>query len=373
MTPQEALAIDVAARHMVYLLRYSAGTLRRVLKLLHAADSRLASQIRARLEALTARDAAEIPTPNWTTQRLQALREEIQALQKSTRDVLNGDLTAALRDLAAYEGTFQAAQLATGFGIVLDVAMVAPAQLRAAVSNRPFIGRLLRDEINAMTDAEGARVIAAIREGYVTGETTPQIIRRIREEGLNRTYSEVENLVRTAVNGVASSARELVYRENADLIKAVRWVSTLDGRTSAVCRSRDGKIYPLGHGPRPPAHRRCRSTTVPVLKTWRELGLDIPEIGPGERPAVRATVPVSKIPKDQRDRLITQVPGDLSYNDWLRTQPVDFVREVLGPTRAKLYLDGKLSMDSFVDYSGKEYTLDQLRAREADAFKRAGL
>jgi len=358
---------------MVYLLRYSAGELRRVLKLLSAADARLVNQIRARLEALSLRDAAEIPTPNWTTARLIALQEEIRALQKSTRDILAGDLTGSLKDLAEYEGAFQLAHLTLDFGVVLSAVAVGPAQLRAAVTSRPFLGRHLKDEIADLATAQRVRVTAAIRQGYVLGETTPQIVRRIRQEGLERSYSDVERMVRTAVNATASDARELFYAANSDLIVAVRWVSTLDGRTSAVCRARDGKRYPMGKGPRPPAHPRCRSTTVPILKTWAEMGIDIPEIGPGERPAVRATVPVSKIPRGRQAELITRVPGDLSYNDWLKTQPTDFVREVLGPTRAKLYLDGKLPLDRFVDYSGQEYTLAQLRSREAEAFRRAAL
>lgn len=373
MTPQEAIAVDVATRHMVYLLRYSAGELRRVLKLLKDADARLVKLIRDHLEALTRRDEAEILLPTWTTQRLVKLREEIQALQRSTREILNGDLTGGLKDLAEYEGEFQADSLANHFGVTLTVATVAPAQLRTAISSTPFLGRHMKDLVNDLVAAEGARVTAAIRQGYLIGETTPRIIRRIMEEGLDRSYSDVERLVRTGTNAAASMARELVYAENSDLIQSVRWVSTLDGRTTAVCRARDGKVYPLGKGPRPPAHINCRSTTVPVLKTWRELGIDAPEFGPGERPAVRATIPASQIPKSKRDELITTVPADLTYNQWLRTQPESFVREVLGPTRAKLYLDGKLPMDRFVDYSGHEYTLAQLRAREAAAFKRAGL
>lgn len=42
------------------------------------------------------------------------------------------------------------------------------------------------------------------------------------------------------------------------------WVSVLDDKTTEICTSRDGKRYPYGKGPLPPAHVNCRSSTMPV-------------------------------------------------------------------------------------------------------------
>lgn len=49
------------------------------------------------------------------------------------------------------------------------------------------------------------------------------------------------------------------------------------------------------------------------------------------------------------------------------------MEDVLGETRAKLFLDGKLELNGFVDHRGGTLTLAELRAREAAAFKRAGV
>jgi hypothetical protein len=70
---------------------------------------------------------------------------------------------------------------------------------------------------------------------------------------------------------------------------------------------------------------------------------------------------------------IGEVPKDVTYQDWLRKQSVSFQDEVLGPTRAQLFRDGGMTLDRFVDNSGHEYTLDQLRQRDPAAFKRADL
>jgi hypothetical protein len=61
------------------------------------------------------------------------------------------------------------------------------------------------------------------------------------------------------------------------------------------------------------------------------------------------------------------------YSDWLRRQDREVVKDVLGKTRADLFLKGKLQVDHFVDNKGKDLTLDQLRMRKAAASERAGL
>ena len=149
-------------------------------------------------------------------------------------------------------------------------------------------------------------------------------------------------------------AREQTYAENEDLIKGVQWVSTLDDKTSPVCRGRDGIVYESDRGPRPPAHPNCRSTTTPVLKSWKELGINLKEAPAGTRASLNG-----------------QVPATETYNSWLKKQPVEFQDDVLGPARGKLYRKGGVSMDKFTDASGDQYTLKQLRRREAAAFKKA--
>ena len=68
-----------------------------------------------------------------------------------------------------------------------------------------------------------------------------------------------------------------------------------------------------------------------------------------------------------------QVPGDMNYAEWLAKKPAAFQDEVLGATRGRLFREGKMPLTSFVNNAGREYTLDDLRKRDAAAFKRAGL
>lgn len=109
----------------------------------------------------------------------------------------------------------------------------------------------------------------------------------------------------------------------------VRWVSVLDGKTTAICRARSGKIYDAGSGPRPPAHARCRSIVVPYFEGK----------GDAEEP---------------------------TYSDWLKKQTPERVRQILGKTKGDMFLDGTLSLEDMVTAKGRELTLKELAiARKA--------
>jgi hypothetical protein len=139
---------------------------------------------------------------------------------------------------------------------------VAWERVYAAAMSRPFQGRLLREWASALEAGRLALIREAVRSGYVVGETTATIISKIRgtkalryEDGLlARPRRDLAAVVQTALSHTAQTARAASYDANADLIKAVQWVSTLDNRTSPQCRVRDGLQYtstvphkPVGH------------------------------------------------------------------------------------------------------------------------------
>jgi SPP1 gp7 family putative phage head morphogenesis protein len=367
---------DAAARHGVYLSRYERGLLRRILTELQQLHGYVTDKLAVELLKFTQDDLIQVTKPTWSTDRLKALLADIQNMAQLSTDILNNHFDQSLPDLAHYEALWTAGRLQILSAIELDMTGITPSQLYAAVRSQPFLGVHLRDEIKGFGIQQQRLIKRAIRQGYLAGEGIPTIVRRIRSDGIDRSTTDVTRIVRTAVNHTSNIANEKLYAQNSDIIDGVRWVSTLDGRTSAVCKARDGKEYPMGKGPRPPAHPNCRSRTVPIVKTWASLGVkgfDALDALEGTRPAVTDLRRVSEIPKDERSGKIKQVPAGTTYNSWLRTQPKDFIDSVLGPTRAKLYMQGGLSLDRFVDYSGREYTLSELRAEDPEAFRRAGL
>ncbi|MCY1042721.1 minor capsid protein [Corallococcus sp. bb12-1] len=393
-TVSEAL-LERSVMHAVQLERYKAGVARRVVGLLNDTEERLTEQLAARLQAIE--DAGGYDAGRETTERIAGLLSEVRVLRAGAYAAAAGVLAEEAAAFATYEARWQAALLEEV--LIVDISIAAPTAevLEAAIFSRPFNGALFETWVEGMPPADLARIERAIQAGVVEGRTTQQIVRDIvsGEGALEGSRRGAEAVARTALNHVATQAREEVYRANEDLVREVRWVSTLDGRTTFLCASRDGRTFPVREGPRPPAHWRCRSTTIPVIDGVRLVG---------DRPTVRDTrdrrnreidfraeakakagdawkdmtekergAAVTRIREKWARENIGSVAKGVSYEDWLRRQPTSFQDEVLGPARGRLFRDGGLTVGSFVDASGRTLTLDELRKAEASAFKKAQL
>jgi hypothetical protein len=171
-------------------------------------------------------------------------------------------------------------------------------------------------------------------------------------------------VVQTAISHTAQVAREQFNEANSDLIKAELFRATLDSKTSPPCRIRDGLKYeagthrPIGHkvpwlqGPGR-LHWNCRSTSTPVTKSWRELGIPIDEISPSDRASMDG-----------------QVPAETTFASWLQRQSPARQDQVLGPERGRLIREGGLKLPDLYSPNGRYLTLDELRKRDAEAFAR---
>ncbi len=362
---------DAQISHAIDMQRYSNGVVRRIVALLNRADADLFGQLSAALERL--------PAESFTVERLEQLLYSVRSLNAAAYQAISRELTTELRALAEYEAGFQRQSLASAMPAQVlaqvEIATVSVDQAYTAALARPFQGRLLTEWAQSIEADRMLRVRDAVRMGYVEGQTVSQIVQRVRgtrAKGYSDGIIEIdrrnaESVVRTAIGHVAAVTRDGFFERNDDLIKATRWTSTLDSRTSETCRVRDGLQYtvdthrPIGHsvpylGGPGKAHWGCRSTSVPVVKSFRELGLDIDEFDAGTRASMDG-----------------QVAADQTYGQWLAKQSAGRQDEVLGATRGKLLREGGLGVDRFSNDKGLWLSLDQLRERDAAAFKRAGL
>jgi hypothetical protein len=169
------------------------------------------------------------------------------------------------------------------------------------------------------------------------------------------------------------------------------FVATLDSRTTPVCRANDGKVFPVGTGPRPPLHIACRSLRVAALdgevlgnrpyksSTTKQLLREYTDEKKLDRVSKRDDLPRgTKGDYDawarKKIRALTgTVPRSTSYQTWLKVQTQTFQNDTMGVTKAKLFRDGGLTLDKFVAADGTELTLSQLASKHAQAFRAAGL
>ena len=236
-------------------------------------------------------------------------------------------------------------------------------------------GEVVSKAFRGIATSQAERFSQVVRNGLLTGETTPDIAKRLigslqfGEEaktvgqlaaaGGQATQvadNQILTLIRTSINQVANTASQQVYEANQDITQKYRYVATLDTRTSAICRALDGREFEYGKGPMPPQHFNCRSTTVPVIN-YKELGFSPP-------------------PPARRASMDGQVPADTTYGKWLKDKmpgetEADVIRrqqDALG-SKAPYFrnLASKYGPDAaiakLVRDDGSELTLAQLRKR----------
>ena len=358
MDEANVLLLDELLRHQVYVERFKHGQLGQLRKFLNQLMDDVTSQLATR--------GSDLQQGTLRNQRLTALLQDIGRLSDQTADEMAAYTQGQLRDLASLESGVLATAVRLSVPVVVSFTAVTPNLLWTAINEQPMQGRLMTEWFKDYSQIQRTRIQDQVRISVVEGETVDQMIRRIRgtkaanyKDGVVQgiTRRSAEALMRTQVNHVVTQARQLTIDENQNVVASVAWRSTLDGKTSEICRARDGKTYPIDSGPRPPAHPNCRSTIVPVLKSWKELGIDLAEAPEGTRASMNG-----------------QVPEKETYQTWLKRQPAAFQDEVLGEMKAKLFRQGGLTLDRFVDEQlGRGYSLAQLRKREPGAFKRAGL
>jgi SPP1 gp7 family putative phage head morphogenesis protein len=372
MTVNEALR-DADINHQVDLQQYSNYVVQRMIALLNKVDPDLFAQLTAALEQLS--------PASFTVERLEQLLASVRALNAQAYQQINRELTEELRKFTEYESGYQfqlfRTVIPTQVIAQVDVAMVSAEQIYAAAMARPFQGRLLRQWASSIEADRMTRIRDAVSIGFAENQSISQIVKRIRgskaqgyKDGiLAIDRRRAETVVRTAISHVAAVTRNRFYQANNDLIKSLQFLATLDSRTSEMCRIRDGKQYtaddahkPIGHkipwlaGPGA-LHWCCRSTSIPVLRSWKELGgADIEDFAPSTRAAMDG-----------------QLPAETTYADWIQKQSPERQDQVLGPTRGKLMRDGGLTLDKFYNEKGVFLDLETLRKRDAEAFRKAGL
>jgi hypothetical protein len=91
---------------------------------------------------------------------------------------------------------------------------------------------------------------------------------------------------------------------------------------------------------------------TPILKSAKEVGL-------------------KRIPETTRASMNGQVPGNITYQEWLKKQPISLQEDVLGKTKAKLFREGGLKLEKFSSANLKPLTLAELHVTEKSSFKRA--
>ena len=333
-------------RNQLYLIQYSSGEYEKFKPLFDELEEYLIDLI------------------NKNPEKLQTAKgfKELQSLANKKIEELilsqNIDFIADYELLAKQQAEFVELSLNRA---VLNFTAVIPsisAILREAYRVPMVLGNtaISLDELSQQITTETKKNVRnALYLGYADGRTSDQIIASLRGDkevkgAIPQSRLDTERVVRTALNHVATTARQRTNRENKKLVIGYRWLSTLDSRTSPICRDRDGEVYLYSDdfNPIPPAHYFCRSTTTQELNPkYKIKGLD------------EGRTRSSKGSEGGK-----QVSSNLNYYEWLKTQPASFQDEALGRTRGLIFRNSGLSIDEFkkatVNQFGQTLTIEQM-------------
>jgi len=261
-----------------------------------------------------------------------------------------------------YVGLAKAEAAATQTAIAsigLEASLPSAAVLKAMVSDSLIQGAPLKDWWEKMGADTAFKFAAQVRQGVAQGETLQQVITRIvgsKKKGIvgimEISHRHASTLVHDSIMQIANDARMAVYKANADIMKGFEWLATLDGNTCIECMAYSGAQWDMkgnsikGDLPlkNPPLHPSCRCVLTPLTKSYRELGLNIDEMPPGTRASD-----------------LGQVPADMSMDSFLRRHDTEYLNDLLGPGRAKLFQDGKITLRQLIDQTGRPLRLDELR------------
>lgn len=342
---------DALTRRQIFNQRFAGGQAQDAEDML----TRLYAEVEARLLR---------GTTEFQTQRLRDLRADISNILALGFDDISVSITDGILEFSSIEADFAFKAIGIDTDVILSLpspAQIEQAVLMSAMSVDAGVGDMTIKEALAKFSAKKTfEINQAINDGILLGSTNQEIAKEVGELAKHRHKAQVNALTRTLVNNAASQARKSVSQQNADILQGDEWVATLDDRTTLICGGRDGRIYPIGKGPFPPAHWNCRSLRVPKLKP--EFDIDT---GAEKRPEIGA-----------KGRGTTS--ASTKFDGWLRRQPASFQDEYFaqfsdGAEKAALFRRGGLRIDQFRSETGVNYTLEQLRALDPVAFEKANI
>lgn len=355
--------IDVATRHQAYLERLKANEVK---------------AIKSFLEKMYNATVAEYnngkPVSDYTLKRLNNVIDAITKVMQNGFTDFEKEWNKIISDLAIYSAEFEHKTL--NKSVKYDFTLPTAKQITTAVFTNPLHisgaagGSLVSAFYKDWTATNIKRIANYLMLGYAQGMSNQQITKNLKELGFASTGRDLELLTRTTMQHAANQARQETWNANNDIVKKVRWVSTLDSRTSSLCRSLDGTEYPIDKGPRPPGHIGCRSTTVAVLdKRFKFL-----EEG-RERSAREPTI--DNETGELKRGNVTSVSANETYYSWLKRQPASVQDSIIGKSRGKLLRNGGLTTGQFtrlqLNKNFEPMTLKEMQALEPTAFEKAGI
>lgn len=234
--------------------------------------------------------------------KLEALKIQTQQSLEVMFSKQLGTVTGVMGDLFESGYYHTAYELQKGFNIGWDIAGLDQSQIEKvlskpwAVDGKNFSERIWGNKQKLISEVHGE-----LTQNIMLGADPQKAIDSLAKKMKTSRYN-AGRLIMTEEAYFSSAAQKDCFEELG--VEQFEIVATLDSHTSDICRSLDGKHFPMkDYQPgvtAPPFHVFCRSTTVPYFDE------DFGDIG--ERAA-----------RDEETGKTYYIPDDMNYQDWKET------------------------------------------------------
>lgn len=234
--------------------------------------------------------------------KLEALKIQTQQSLEVMFSKQMGTVTGAMGDIFESGYYHTAYELQKGFNIGWDIAGLDQSQIEKvlskpwAVDGKNFSERIWTNKEKLISELHGE-----LTQNIMLGADPQKAIDSLAKK-MNTSKQNAGRLIMTEEAYFSSAAQKDCFNELN--VEQYEIVATLDSHTSDICRSLDGKHFPMkdfqAGVTAPPFHVYCRSTTVPYFDE------DFGDIG--ERAA-----------RDEETGKTYYIPDDMNYEDWKQT------------------------------------------------------
>lgn len=234
--------------------------------------------------------------------KLEALKIQTQQSLEVMFSKQMGTVTGAMGDIFESGYYHTAYELQKGFNIGWDIAGLDQSQIEKvlskpwAVDGKNFSERIWTNKQKLISELHGE-----LTQNIMLGADPQKAIDSLAKK-MNTSKQNAGRLIMTEEAYFSSAAQRDCFNDLD--VEQYEIVATLDSHTSDICRSLDGKHFPMkdfqAGVTAPPFHVYCRSTTVPYFDE------DFGDIG--ERAA-----------RDEETGKTYYIPDDMHYEDWKQT------------------------------------------------------
>ena len=328
-------------------------------------ERRVNGKVELVLDGHTIRLDKLIRDANLSGRGFEKLREAVdQELKKTFKEIFS-TTKRSLLDLAFDQASFAYQNIESVMSRIWDTKNISKKIAEDIVLNQPLhSNQTLSAGWNNINLSEKKRIESVIRKGIAEGDTVDQIALNVRRGNVHTiTRFQSKALVVTAITSVQSQVDHKIYKANEKAIEGWQYIAVLDSRTTSLCAHRDGQIYSIDDTIHlPPAHFNCRSTTIPVFKSWEDVS-KLESVAQVKRQNIK------NLTKAQQAFYDGQTPLKESYNSWLLRQPKETQLRHLGDyQKLTLFRSGQLTLDKFTNAEGNSIGIKELRALTDDGY-----